>query len=85
VHLPVCLNLLIEALRMGAILTTLFHLALQAGNQYSGVYWPLHNKNYMKHSNVRCIAILLWTIPSALLLLKFFVVENTLGKPCVFE
>ncbi|XP_054290751.1 octopamine receptor beta-2R-like [Macrosteles quadrilineatus] len=80
-----CFFLLVETLRMGAILTTIFHLAALAGNHYMGILKPLKYPVYMTRRNVRCVAILLWTIPSALLLIKVFYIENTLGEPCTAD
>ncbi|KAG8280981.1 hypothetical protein J6590_068549 [Homalodisca vitripennis] len=77
-----CTSLVVEALRMGAVLTTMFHLLALAGNHYLGILQPLKYPVYMTRSTVRTIALLLWTIPSVLLIIDIFIVEGSAYNSC---
>ncbi|XP_054290754.1 melanocyte-stimulating hormone receptor-like [Macrosteles quadrilineatus] len=80
-----CAMLMLEALRMGAIMTTLFHLAALAGNHYLGILLPLHYPVYMARRNIQYCIIVLWTIPSSLLVLDMFFLEGDGFKMCPYH
>ncbi|KAG8296497.1 hypothetical protein J6590_056058 [Homalodisca vitripennis] len=80
-----CVHLLLEALRMGAILTTMFHLAALAVNHYLGIRLPLHYNVYMTRRNIQYGIALLWIVPSFLLILYMFLLEGDSFNTCPYE
>lgn len=83
VHLKApCTSLFIETIRMGAVFTTVFHLAALACNHYLGILKPLRYPVYMTRSNVQYCILLLWTLPSLLLFGYFFYLEGDGFNEC---
>lgn len=83
VHLQApCTLLFIESIRMGAVFTTLFHLAALACNHYLGILKPLRYPVYMTRRNVQYCIVLLWTLPSLLAFWYFFYLEGDGFNEC---
>jgi hypothetical protein len=80
-----CTMLLLEALRMGGILTSLFHLVALAGNHYLGILVPFHYPIYMARRNIQYVIVVLWTIPSSLVVLDMFFLEGDVFAGCPHE
>lgn len=72
-----CCKLLLEGLRMGAIMTNMFHLAALGCNHYLGILLPLR---LITRRNVQYVIVVLWTVPSTLLLIDMFLLEDHKGK-----
>lgn len=74
-----CWNLLLEGLRMGAIMTNMFHLAALGCNHYLGILLPLR---LITRRNIQYVLVVLWTVPSTLLLVDMFLLEEHKTDKC---
>ncbi|XP_050432467.1 trace amine-associated receptor 4-like [Adelges cooleyi] len=66
-----CMSLVLEALRLGAIVTTAGHLLFLAFNHYIGILRPLHYSATVTHGMVTIFIFFLWTLPPSFLLAYF--------------
>lgn len=66
-----CMSLSLEALRLGAIVTTAGHLIMLAFNHYIGILRPLHYPATVTHSTVTVFVFFLWTLPPTVLFVYF--------------
>ncbi|XP_050542375.1 trace amine-associated receptor 3-like isoform X2 [Daktulosphaira vitifoliae] len=66
-----CMSLVLEALRLGAIVTTAGHLLLLAFNHYIGILRPLHYSATVTHGTLSLFMIFLWIAPPSFLLTYF--------------
>lgn len=66
-----CMSLGLEALRLGAIVTTAGHLILLAFNHYIGILRPLHYPATVTHGTVTIMIFFLWIIPPSILFTYF--------------
>jgi len=71
-----CMTLVLEALRLGAIITTAGHLIMLAFNHYIGILRPLHYPATVTHRTVTILMIFSWTTPPSF----FFAYFNMI--PC---
>lgn len=72
VHLmTTCMGLGLEALRLGAIVTTAGHLIMLAFNHYIGILRPLHYPATVTHRTVTVFMVFLWTLPPSFLFAYF--------------
>lgn len=68
VHLMnTCMTLGLEALRLGAIVTTAGHLIVLAFNHYIGILRPLHYPATVTHSTVTVLMFFIWILPPSFL------------------
>lgn len=74
-----CWQLLLEGLRMGAIMTNMFHLAALGCNHYLGILLPLR---LITRRNIQYVLVVLWTVPSTLLLVDMFLLEEHTTDKC---
>lgn len=74
-----CWQLLLEGLRMGAIMTNMFHLAALGCNHYLGILLPLR---LITRRNIQYVLVVLWTVPSTLLLVDMFLLEEHSKDKC---
>lgn len=71
-----CSMLAMEAIRLAAVIVTVFHLLALAVNHYIGIARPLHYAAIMtKRAASVCMAIL-WIVPNAALFAYFSSIEN---------
>ncbi|XP_057376999.1 5-hydroxytryptamine receptor 1B-like [Daphnia carinata] len=79
VHIPdwgPCSMLVLEAIRMAAVIVTVLHLLALAVNHYIGIARPLHYAAIMtKRAASVCMAVL-WIVPNAALFAYFSSIEN---------
>lgn len=66
-----CMSLGLEALRLGAIVTTAGHLIMLAFNHYIGILRPLHYPATVTHRTVTVFMVILWTLPPSFLFAYF--------------
>lgn len=66
-----CMSLGLEALRLGAIVTTAGHLILLAFNHYIGILRPLHYPATVTHGTVTIMIFFLWVLPPSILFTYF--------------
>lgn len=66
-----CMSLGLEALRLGAIVTTAGHLIMLAFNHYIGILRPLHYPATVTHGTVTVFMFFLWTLPPSFLFAYF--------------
>jgi len=66
-----CKGLALEALRLGAIVTTAGHLIMLAFNHYIGILRPLHYPATVTHGTVTVFMFFLWTLPPSFLFAYF--------------
>lgn len=66
-----CTSLGLEALRLGAIVTTAGHLIILAFNHYIGILRPLHYPATVTHGTVTVFIFFLWTLPPSFLFAYF--------------
>lgn len=64
---------------MGAIMTNMFHLAALACNHYLGILLPLR---LITRRNIQYGIVVLWTVPSSLLVLDMFLLEADQQNKC---
>lgn len=69
-----CKGLGLEALRLGAIVTTAGHLIMLAFNHYIGILRPLHYPATVTHSTVTVFIFFLWTLPPSILFAYFHMI-----------
>lgn len=63
-----CVLLVMEALRLGAVVSVVAHLTALAFNHLLGITKPLHYPSVATPGNVRTLAVLLWVIPPGVFL-----------------
>lgn len=66
-----CMTLVLEALRLGAIITTASHLTMLAFNHYIGILRPLHYPATVTHRTVTILMFFSWTTPPSFLFAYF--------------
>lgn len=66
-----CMSLVLEALRLGAIVTTAGHLIMLAFNHYIGILRPLHYPATVTHRTVTIFMFISWTLPPSFLFAYF--------------
>lgn len=66
-----CMSLGLEALRLGAIVTTAGHLIMLAFNHYIGILRPLHYPATVTHGTVTIFMFFLWILPPSILFAYF--------------
>lgn len=66
-----CMSLGLEALRLGAIVTTAGHLIMLAFNHYIGILRPLHYPATVTHGTVTIFVFFIWTLPPLFLFAYF--------------
>lgn len=66
-----CASLVLEALRLGAIVTTAGHLIMLAFNHYIGILRPLHYPATVTHRTVTIFMFISWTLPPSFLFAYF--------------
>lgn len=69
-----CMTLGLEALRLGAIVTTAGHLIMLAFNHYIGILRPLHYPATVTHGTVTVFMFFLWTLPPSILFAYFYMI-----------
>lgn len=68
---PDCFTLVLEAFRLGAIVTTVMHLTFLAINHYLGIVRPLHYPNIMTRELTKGLLVVLWVLPPIYFLIYF--------------
>lgn len=71
-----CLGLAYEAVRMGAMITSVFHLLLLAFNHYAGIVRPLHYQSTVTPELAVALICCVWIVPPATLLIFFSSIPN---------
>ncbi|KAE9528120.1 hypothetical protein AGLY_012542 [Aphis glycines] len=72
--MDMCTILGLEALRLGAIVTTAGHLIMLAFNHYIGILRPLHYPATVTHGTVTVVLFFLWTLPPSFLFAYFHMI-----------
>ncbi|XP_067203754.1 trace amine-associated receptor 4-like isoform X2 [Linepithema humile] len=71
-----CFLLALEAVRLGGVIITVFHLMVLAINHYLGILKPLHYLSIMTHRNITILLVLLWVLPISFFVLYFSLIED---------
>ncbi|EFN88898.1 Trace amine-associated receptor 4 [Harpegnathos saltator] len=71
-----CFLLALEAVRLGGVIITVFHLMALAINHYLGILKPLHYLSIMTYRNTTFLLVLLWVLPIFFFALYFSLIEN---------
>lgn len=67
-----CFNLTVEAIRLGIILTQVYHLLVVALIHYIGTLKPLQYASILNPECLKVIVTALWTIPSKYIYLQVY-------------
>uniref|UniRef100_A0A914WYU9 G-protein coupled receptors family 1 profile domain-containing protein n=1 Tax=Plectus sambesii TaxID=2011161 RepID=A0A914WYU9_9BILA len=76
VHQAPCQDLMMEAVRCGALITSVLHLFALASNHYIGIVRPLHYKNMMTPEVTYAIICFIWFLPTVSLIIFFGLKSN---------
>lgn len=76
IQIDKCSQLVIEALRMGGMYTSIGHLLTLAVNHYLGIKKPLHYPSLMTTRNITVIVLALWIIPPSSFAIYFSLLEQ---------
>ncbi|XP_025266717.1 trace amine-associated receptor 2-like [Camponotus floridanus] len=71
-----CFLLVLEVVRLGGVIITVFHLMALAVNHYLGILRPLHYLSILTYKNTTTLLILLWVLPISFFAVYFNVVEG---------
>lgn len=71
-----CFLLALEAVRVGGVIITVFHLMALAVNHYLGILKPLHYLSILTYRNTTILLVLLWVLPISFFALYFNLIEN---------
>ncbi|GAB1863998.1 Trace amine-associated receptor 4-like [Camponotus japonicus] len=71
-----CFLLVLEVVRLGGVIITVFHLMALAVNHYLGILRPLHYLSILTYKNTTILLILLWVLPISFFAVYFNLVEG---------
>ncbi|XP_072743257.1 uncharacterized protein [Anoplolepis gracilipes] len=71
-----CVLLVLEVVRLGGVIITVFHLTALAINHYLGILRPLHYLSMLTYRNTTILLILLWVLPISFFAVYFNLVED---------
>ncbi|CAL1680360.1 unnamed protein product [Lasius platythorax] len=71
-----CFLLVLEVVRLGGVIITVFHLMALAVNHYLGILRPLHYLSILTYKNTTILLILLWVLPISFFAVYFNLVED---------
>ncbi|RLU18879.1 hypothetical protein DMN91_009237, partial [Ooceraea biroi] len=71
-----CFLLALEAVRLGSVIITVFHLMALAINHYLGILKPLHYLSIMTYRNTTVLLVLLWVLPISFFTLYFNLIKD---------
>lgn len=72
----ICMVLVLECARVGAMITSVLHLLGLAINHYVGIVRPLHYQTIMTRCNTLCAIAIMWITPLAFNFIYFSSVPN---------
>ncbi|KAM0732736.1 Trace amine-associated receptor 3 [Formica fusca] len=71
-----CFLLVLEVVRLGGVIITVFHLMALAVNHYLGILKPLHYLSILTYRNTTILLVLLWVLPISFFAVYFNLVED---------
>ncbi|XP_070164540.1 adrenocorticotropic hormone receptor-like [Polyergus mexicanus] len=71
-----CFLLVLEVVRLGGVIITVFHLMTLAVNHYLGILKPLHYLSILTYRNTTILLVLLWVLPISFFAVYFNLVED---------